>query len=1477
MALEFTQNEQVSIRNNAIGSGLGVVTYGLRLKVRSAQPPLMPPKSIFGVWVWGNLDRFTINLVASVGPTVEMDVQLVAAGGTTSASSSANLTIGVEYAVMLTWASGRQWLYVSGIPSRIGSMTGAMATGTRPTLIGPVQQVDTHCVFQLGELCIWENWEATLSDAQAFTNNADPTTLGATATARYRWTLAGPPNTDAKLGDAGLKNAYDPAGGPNADRILKGNPAGTAVYVPDLAWLPAVTARPYVGMCGKIIGSKFVSDVDGSETIPTAISTVPHLILNGVDKGALGTAWQPPPAGSGGGPATMPIYFAPTPGNIFIGPKDTAALSAPVAWCVTPAGATAALDGVTAISNRSGKSSMQSELVAPAMPVSMNIGLRFPSGSAAFHHPWKNRRMTMSSWPPGNRGKMLTAVTNHLAFSPLLVGIEGPYLVAWVDNNGGTDWRLASGNAATTVTELVQYRNTMAGTNRKCRVYDVRHVAGQSRWIIDIAYTTSGPGGKLDYDDLWICMPKDFDISSGIVKLDTSDPYALSNYFLDRMPSNISHMRMVDTICFTGDTPPVGPWIGADVRHTLDDWNWGDLSYTNGDYAYASVGPMDPVATPYVYSPDFLANAPNNLYNATLAADVTTAPAVGTRENWTISDAATAPVFAGLYLLVDAEWVHVVSWSPANPTRVVVSRGSRGTKPAVHAGTPRPIKVSGRLPVSYLGIRADGHRPGQLTCTWTMTKPHNRIGLDGFPFTGGGPVLAFDSGETLNLATYTGYWGFVTGPMTHTLYQTSTNAANGGALTQTYKLNPNQNKATYNVVRAASNPHESFVDICAKFPSCVPHVNVWPDASETLLWELARGVRDHLPVGRGMVLEHGNEPWGGMFTPSFYYPNSSTLYTPPSFNRIPNAGVGYMVNCYVYNADRARNIFKAAFDEVGRGAEVKLMLNMGLGHDPSPYFTVALNNNIKVDYAAVAPYTDLTRSDYNGTTFNSYDNQQALDLFIHDLVYNPNNIYNTTYKTYARAIADYNSAMAAKGIPVACKLYGYEGGMSVYAPVEPHGDQHGVAQGDSRSRDMGYDPLNYFVEWDTYRTWQDAGFVTVNLYGMSAEWHPEGWGVDHSCGQPFGRGDGVTPASDGVAYDNRTRLYQTGLPNSVVSPDSPERRCTVRRKAFVDWLAAVAGNPPPPPPPPATTYTFAGPAAGTTGHVATFAVTPDGKYTGVITVTITPADPGITSPVTLTFADSSATQSFSITPTVAQTLTLAATSSPALTNPAPLSFVVSPAPPPPATSYTLVGPAGGVVGQPATFTVTPNGTYTGSVSIAITPADGGITSPVVLTWTASATPQTFVLTPSEVHSLILTAASSPTLTNPAPVTYAVRLPAATTYAIVGPSTGVTGKPATFMVTPNGTYTGVITVAIVPPDAGIVSPVVLTYADSAATQSFVITPTIAQTLALAGSSSPALVDPPPSSFVVQAAPPPLRVAPRRNFKLRNPARRSGMFR
>ena len=81
-----------------------------------------------------------------------------------------------------------------------------------------------------------------------------------------------------------------------------------------------------------------------------------------------------------------------------------------------------------------------------------------------------------------------------------------------------------------------------------------------------------------------------------------------------------------------------------------------------------------------------------------------------------------------------------------------------------------------------------------------------------------------------------------------------------------------------------------------------------------------------------------------------------------------------------------------------------------------------------------------------------------------------------------------------------------------------------------------------------------------------------------------------------------------------------------------------------------------------------------------------------------------------------------------------------------ATSYTLTTPTpcSGCANNPSgNFTVTPNGSYTGSITI--TPSGGGLSRPITLNWTASSTPQTFTITPTAAGQSLLTPTNSGTL------------------------------------------------------------------------------------------------------------------------------------
>ena len=120
----------------------------------------------------------------------------------------------------------------------------------------------------------------------------------------------------------------------------------------------------------------------------------------------------------------------------------------------------------------------------------------------------------------------------------------------------------------------------------------------------------------------------------------------------------------------------------------------------------------------------------------------------------------------------------------------------------------------------------------------------------------------------------------------------------------------------------------------------------------------------------------------------------------------------------------------------------------------------------------------------------------------------------------------------------------------------------------------------------------------------------------------------------------------------------------MRGQAFVDWLDAIGQSPPPA----ATAYTVTAPTPAS-GLINTasgnFTVQPNGPYTG--TITITPSGGGLSTPMVLTWANSSAPQTFAITPTVVGTVTLTFTNSPArpgLTDIGSLSYECTAAPPP---------------------------------------------------------------------------------------------------------------------------------------------------------------------------------------------------------------------
>lgn len=89
-----------------------------------------------------------------------------------------------------------------------------------------------------------------------------------------------------------------------------------------------------------------------------------------------------------------------------------------------------------------------------------------------------------------------------------------------------------------------------------------------------------------------------------------------------------------------------------------------------------------------------------------------------------------------------------------------------------------------------------------------------------------------------------------------------------------------------------------------------------------------------------------------------------------------------------------------------------------------------------------------------------------------------------------------------------------------------------------------------------------------------------------------------------------------------------------------------------------------------------------------------------------------------------------------------------------ATSYTFTGPVGGVINATSTpFSVTPNGIYTGTVTIGI--SGGGLTLPTTLTWSGTSDAKAFAISPIATGIVTLTPTNSGGLSNPAPLSYHV--------------------------------------------------------------------------------------------------------------------------
>jgi hypothetical protein len=197
-----------------------------------------------------------------------------------------------------------------------------------------------------------------------------------------------------------------------------------------------------------------------------------------------------------------------------------------------------------------------------------------------------------------------------------------------------------------------------------------------------------------------------------------------------------------------------------------------------------------------------------------------------------------------------------------------------------------------------------------------------------------------------------------------------------------------------------------------------------------------------------------------------------------------------------------------------------------------------------------------------------------------------------------------------------------------------------------------------------------------------------------------------------------------------------------------------------------TGATLSGPTTGILGVISTYTITPNVPYTGLVSLADSSNQGTLEPPVLFFYSTSTSSQKFNYIPntTGSRNISASGTNSLSILG-SPIALSVSY---PVATSLVITPPAqsyaGGILGKVGqasqNFTVTPNGLYTGTVSLfdlrdQFGINDDGTFTPSTLTFINSSTPQTFTYTPSSVGNKLILIRPIPGITTTGRILIAV--------------------------------------------------------------------------------------------------------------------------
>jgi hypothetical protein len=218
-------------------------------------------------------------------------------GGTT-VSPTAQFTAGAPIFVAMTWdgVGGAQTFWVNGIEVATGAVSGALTTNSSTMNIG-MDTGEVGATLTISQVAVFDGYILTSSEIQGLVLG---TTTPLTTATHATWypTLTGTLNAAPQVGDSGLSNSGTAGAGTGNKYVLSTiskSSGGSAIYVPDLVWSPAVVPLPYVSASGHLLVVGIV-EVGGSGIStainPTGVSaTLPTVMVNSATASVYGPVW----------------------------------------------------------------------------------------------------------------------------------------------------------------------------------------------------------------------------------------------------------------------------------------------------------------------------------------------------------------------------------------------------------------------------------------------------------------------------------------------------------------------------------------------------------------------------------------------------------------------------------------------------------------------------------------------------------------------------------------------------------------------------------------------------------------------------------------------------------------------------------------------------------------------------------------------------------------------------------------------------------------------------------------------------------------------------------------------------------------------------------------------------------------------------------------------------------------------------------